>query len=150
MPEGKTSYRCNIGECDFERKTKDFTTSKWADHVVLDCRYSTAEIKNKVANAHQTKRVIQDFKLKKQASHPAASSTNSISTKRSFPSSEFMNNGNSTKQRRLGDYVDHCNSARASIIVKHITEFMVGCALPFTIVSSVFFINMVKSLNSAF
>ena len=54
------------------------------------------------------------------------------------------------KRYKVESVLDHCSPARASHINDMITQFVVGCALPFVIVNSVFFIAMVASLNAAY
>ena len=46
--------------------------------------------------------------------------------------------------------VDWCDEKRADKINESIMRFLTGCALPFTIVESIFFIEMVTELNSAY
>ena len=58
--------------------------------------------------------------------------------------------GGGGKRSKFEGVVDHCSPARAIHINDMITQFVVGCALPFLIVNSVFFIAMVVSLNSAY
>jgi hypothetical protein len=42
---------------------------------------------------------------------------------------------------------DRCDEARAKTSTAAITVFLVGCAIPFTIVESSFFIKMIETLN---
>lgn len=54
------------------------------------------------------------------------------------------------RQKTLQGYVDFCDHKRAEHINQIFSKFLVGCALPFTISGSVFFIDYVRSLNSAY
>ena len=45
---------------------------------------------------------------------------------------------------------DRCDEAQAKTITAAITVFLVGCAIPFTIVESSFFIKMIETLNSGY
>ena len=56
----------------------------------------------------------------------------------------------SKQQKRMATYGDRCDNARAEKITLAITKFLLGCALPFAIVDTVFFINMNTALNSQF
>jgi hypothetical protein len=46
--------------------------------------------------------------------------------------------------------MDFCDAARADQINKALTQFIVGCALPFAIIQTVFFIKFIASLNAAY
>ena len=52
------------------------------------------------------------------------------------------------QQKKMSTYGDRCDNVRAEKIALAITKFLLGCALPFAIVDSVFFINIITALNS--
>ena len=54
------------------------------------------------------------------------------------------------QQKKIATYGYRCDNARAEKISLAITKFLLGCALPFAIVDSVFFINKITALNSQF
>jgi len=50
----------------------------------------------------------------------------------------------------IENYMDRCNQDRADKISMKIIQFITGCALPFLVVESSFFIDMLRSLNSMY
>lgn len=141
--QGRTIWKCSIGQCDATRKTKEFTSTKWAEHVLKECQIATKEIKMRVA---------QNYKSKASGTVQNEQSMTSNSSKRSYCviEKEFScEEGRQRKQCRINEYADHCSESRAKDIIEKITAFLVGCAIPFSIVNSSFFLNMIKSLNSA-
>jgi hypothetical protein len=54
------------------------------------------------------------------------------------------------KQKTTITRVDWCDKERADVIMVKITRFIVGCALAFLIIESVFFLEMIAALNTAF
>uniref|UniRef100_A0A7S4N9E7 Uncharacterized protein n=1 Tax=Odontella aurita TaxID=265563 RepID=A0A7S4N9E7_9STRA len=60
MEDGKTRFKCASPGCTFQRETEQFTSSKWADHVVLHCKFASEERKAEVAAAHQTRAIIEN------------------------------------------------------------------------------------------
>lgn len=61
-----TVFTCRMqGYIDL-KKTKEFTTSRWAYHIAIECQFAPAHVKERVAQAYKTKRVIQfqyDFNM---------------------------------------------------------------------------------------
>lgn len=142
QPDSKRVFKCNIGQCEFRRKTKAFTASKWGQHILCSCKFATKEIKDRVGQHHKTQQTQQYFEDK----------SNSVSSKRSFCTIDTDNSyvvQHSQKQGKIQGFVDHCTEARGKVINENITKFLVGCALPFSIVNTEYFMNMVHSLNSA-
>ena len=54
------------------------------------------------------------------------------------------------KVEGVAQYLDYCTPMRAARINLAITKFIVGNAIPFNVVSSVFFVQMLHELNTAF
>jgi hypothetical protein len=57
--EGKTY--CGAPGCKHHKKNGTFQSSKWAEHVVLNCLFHNDEAKAKVAAAHQTKKIVSNY-----------------------------------------------------------------------------------------
>ena len=112
--------------------------------MVLECKGWSGDVKAKVAEAHPSERI------KRLYTPPEAS------WKRKFVSG--CDEGEKDEpakppeppEKKQQWRVDWCDDARAEAIILAITTFLVGCALPFTIVESIFFIEMITTLNSAF
>ncbi len=47
--------------CKHKKSNGTFQSSKWANHVVLQCLFHTGEVKAKVAAAQQTKKIQSDY-----------------------------------------------------------------------------------------
>lgn len=136
--KGVILYQCGMPGCSFTRRTAQFTSSKWADHFVVDCRFATEQVKENVREVHKTKRVLESDSYKN--SEPSQSSFISTHSARSEP--KF-------KKQRVIERYDYCDQHRADIIVDKINRFLVGCAIPFNVTNSFLFIDMIKALNSA-
>ena len=50
----------------------------------------------------------------------------------------------------IDSFMHHCDQAQADVISLSIIKFLAGCAMPFLVVQSNFFIGMLRSLNSAY
>ena len=65
--------------------------------------------------------------------------------------SESPHSASSGKRTKsAASFADHCDSVRAAAITFAIVQFIVGCALPFNIVNTIFFIGMIRELNAAY
>ena len=136
--QGVILYQCSMPGCDFTRRTAKFTTSKWADHLAVDCRFASEIIKDNVRQMHKTKRVLET-----ESHHDSEASRSSIISSKSEHSEPAF------KKQRIIDRFDHCDQHRADIIVDKINRFLVGCAIAFNVTNTFFFIDMIRSLNSA-
>lgn len=156
--EGRTLYICAARGCFHTRRTKDFPCAKWADHIALDCEFADNDTKLTVAKAHKTKRILLEFNFESTrhgvkrpnrttVNEDQQSRNDSHSTVRSFQS-------NGSKRQRLqstiDNHADFCDLRRAKMINDALNKLLVGCALPFNIVNSVFFIDFIKAINSAY
>lgn len=142
---GRRSFQCMMENCTFMRKTKEFTTSKWADHIALDCKFAPQDVRQRVAETHKTKRVINEY------NEQSASTRNSKKRQsaHSFGTGNQDDTSRASKQMKIDEYADKCNSERAEAIIAAITKFVVGCAIPFNVVNSPYFTEMIASLNTA-
>jgi len=125
----KRRWKCPY--CTATRETKILGASQWADHLVLHCSEAPDEVKQRVARAHRTAAI-------KRAEPPELALGAAPEAKKPKASGVFR------------AFVDHCDEKRAEVITAAIATFIVGCALPFSIVQSVFFVAMLKSLNAAY
>lgn len=155
---GATLYKCAAQGCSHQRLTKGFPTTKWADHIVLDCKFSSPHVKWTVASTHRTKRITEGFAYSgidpaRRKSEPEALQKSSAIEEHKFP--PMIQNKSEKiepvlKRRKVTPSVDFCDERRAEVAIEKMTLFLVGCALPFDIVNSTFFIDMIKSLNTSF
>jgi len=97
----------------------------------LDCKRAPLDKKNEVAAAHKTARIQREAPAER-APPPGA------------PAPKLAKAG------AFSAFVDTCDAARAEAITGAIATFIVSCALPFSIVQSVAFVAMLRSLNSAY
>jgi hypothetical protein len=160
--EGKTW--CGMLGCNFSLMAKaGLPTSKWAEHLVLKCKFASSEVRAKVAKTHQTDNIKLKYeeeapswqKNPPTASTPAPEMTASgragVGGSRKADEMDGGSVGGAPpKKAKMDDYTDKCNPGRATRITEAITKFIVGCALPFLIVESVFFISMINELNGAY
>ena len=136
--DGKTIFTCAAVGCNYKRLTKKFTSSKWADHVI-DCSFHDTTTKYNVARRHCTVKTLLYRKMCEQNTNDFNVITGSDSPPRK-----------KQKQDLITTYRDHCDSKRTEKIDESITQLIAGCALPFALVSTKFFLDMVHTMNSAY
>ena len=153
--------------------------SKWAKHLCCDCDGHSMQVRMDLAEKSQCKAVTEWLSKRKEeaadaaarrrsASAPSAAGATSRISEVAFESSlpeegpgapRLLSSvsqasvlGKRQRQTTMDTHgrMDTCNQVRANIITQELTIFLVGCALPFTIVMSVYFLRLVKALNSAY
>jgi len=67
-----------------------------------------------------------------------------------LPSPAKKTKASSYTNTTMHTYMDHCDQARADKISMLIMGFLTGCALPFLIVESTFFINLLRAMNAVY
>ena len=154
--------------CKDTKKAKtssQFQTTRWADHLIrceecpLDIRKQIAEngndklkelaasLKLHLKGINPAVAVADSFPAVATASTAAAAAAAAASVPPLQPSKKRAKV--QTTIESVGRF-DHCSKERADKINECIMTFLAGCALPFILVESVFFIRMIKSLNEAF
>ena len=165
---GADGFACAC--CNKVMLSQTFQASKWAEHLVFECKGATAAIRNEVAAAHQTDKIKDKFKpedetptWQTQPEDSVIASVSSISAGASSlaagssPAALGMAGASTAaethtgkRQKTVPSCLDRCDQDRKHLIDTKVTTFMVGCAIPFTIANSPFFIQMVGALNSAY
>ena len=155
-------HMCSMAGCGKKRKKTPYQASKWAEHLCLKCLHAPEAVKREVAKHHQTAFIklkydsnghpIGESTRQPQTGPTTAGGTPAVSQGGSAPGTDASdkNEDGVSKQQVIEEMMDRCDEVRAERITKRLTEFIVGCALPFTIVSTVFFIAFVRSLNAAY
>ena len=57
--DGKTY--CGAPGCSATKKNTKFQSSKWAEHIVLDCQEWSEEVKAEVARVHPTEKIRNSY-----------------------------------------------------------------------------------------
>ena len=158
--DGKIKVTCGLcGE--LLSHGKQLQNSKYADHIVCNCKKASKEQRNLVSSGHSTAK-IKARKLADAAAATAAAAESKESNPAVSPqlqeaaataaniAGELGGSKKGKRQAQLDSYCDKCDPARAKIILMAIVQFICGCGLAFNIVNSVFFIGMIVSLNTVF
>ena len=130
LPQG---FKCKL--CGTTKEGKAWTATLWADHIVLQCQKATPEQRAQVAHHHNTKNIRAQY-------------TPSASRPRD---SDELDDAPPAKRARGGmeGHVDTCDAARLERIHMRVARLICGCALPFRIVVSPYFIELLQECNSA-
>ena len=157
---------CNFEGCG--KRQKNDACSRWAEHFCFECKMCPSDVKNDIAKMHATKRIKNEFKpmipsymIPEPLSEVGSSGGGGGGgggepvggpgpAMGSGSGAVYQGSTASQMQKSVSEFADHCTSARAERINHAITEFLVGCALPFSIVNTIFFINMISCLNTAY
>jgi hypothetical protein len=140
-----TIYTCNRGSCGKKRVTQQWQATVWAEHICLECRGASDEDKLKVFNAHKSEKLQRLFTPRAPAWTSQQGRAGSGAEGENDVVQPLKKQKSSTIKR-----VDFCDKERADRIMEKITRFIVGCALSFLIIESVFFLDLLASLNTAF
>ncbi len=138
---------CGAHGCNHKKNNSTFQATKWANQVVLSCPFTSTAVKRVVAAAHQTDEIKAKFRLdmddSKEGDVGSSTGKRKITDVPDVPS-------NAASKARILERTDFCDGARAASITEAITQFIVSCALPFCIVNTIFFLNMITMLNAAY
>jgi hypothetical protein len=166
--DGMVLYCCKGDGCNNNKKQKagsSFQTTRWVEHVVKVCAGLDMDVKLQIAEsskAEDIKKWLEDYK-REQAMHgdphlEAGTQEQAMSqTVARGPWKRDRQETSDTNKRPCfqstldthGNF-DRCDEARAKTITAAITVFLVGCAIPFSIVESSFFLKMIESLNKGY
>ena len=130
LPQG---FKCKL--CGTTKEGKAWTATLWAEHIVLQCQKATPEQRAQVAHHHNTKNIRAQYA-------PSASRPRD---------SDELDDAPPAKRARGGmeGHVDTCDAARLERIHMRVARLICGCALPFRIVVSPYFIELLQECNSA-
>jgi hypothetical protein len=137
---------CGAEGCAHKMKHSQFQASKWADHIVIDCAFTSSAVKQIVAEAHQTDRIKTKYDPLKDTSQEADIPGSSTGKRKATDSAEVLE----ARTAKLLQRTDFCDGKRAVAITEAITKCMVGNAWSFRVVNTGFFIDMIKALNVAY
>ena len=142
---------CGAPNCPVTKKNTKFQGSKWAEQIVLECREWSEEVKAEFARDHPTEKILKYYVPQMPSwKRKCTTDTDPIVTAEDVDDAAVAGAAEesaSKQQKKMHDYGDRCDNARAEKIIGSITKFLLGCALPFAIVDSVFFIEMITALN---
>jgi hypothetical protein len=127
-------WKCAL--CGHTWKFKAFPGTKCAEHIFCDCKMASGEQRRLVGDNHKSDKIQQRKELDMHASHEML---RKVSGKRKRT--------DVTSYTDIASYTDTCTVERADKISMSITKFIAGCGLPFNIINSVFFIDMITDLN---
>ena len=130
LPQG---WKCNL--CGHPTGGKQWAASMWANHICFKCPKATPEQKDEVAKHHSTEKINAQY-------------TPSASRPRD---SDELDDAPPAKRARgsMEAHVDKCDAARAERINQKVARLLCGCRLPFSFVSSPYFIDLLHECNSA-
>jgi len=167
MENGKQIQTCKA--CGHQRKSKTIQASRWAEHLVIRCPAVPQEVKmelGKKCKQHNVRTKMEelstpqelqqstwsDFLLAYNRDHDEAIVSASPAKKKAKVSNSLADVDGviSTTSTTINIRTDYCDQARADAISLAIMSFLTGCALPFVLIESNFFISMLRSLNATY
>ncbi len=143
----KVPYDQSCCFCDYKQQAATFPSTHWATHI-FNCNAALIEVwiaigkqcKGKDLNDKLMNELVCQKHSQDIMSVPCLGRTEMIP-----PPKRCM-----VMENTLHMYSDYCNDQWAKHINMQVTHFITGCALPFLIIQSTFFIDMLQSLNSVY
>ena len=113
------------------------------------------DVKKKVAKTSKTKQVVDWLaqQMETNSDNDDDISTDNNNKRKGNNSNSFFNNTGSKKKMKqptIDSRFHKCSLERAKMITRFLTKFIVFNAIPFTIVQSESFIEMIEALNKAY
>ena len=149
--DGTVIFTCN--HCNKEWVMRKPQATKFAKHLLTceDCPLEHRKIIARSSNAKEIREIAKRENLLTDPTPIVAPVATLPNPLRPTPSVDLFDPNKKRKaeprQQSIQHFVDHCDNQRAQLINESIMAFLAGCAIPFLIVESVFFIRMIRSLN---
>ena len=150
LPDGRQRREC--GFCGLKKESKQDQASAWAKHLCIDCPGADDEFKLRVFQRHKTAEIERLFVHPAPASYGGLGAEDVSVITEGSASAAARAAPPPEKKPRLSQSmkVDWCDNARASQITKAITRYFLSCAVSFITIENVYFLAMIKELNSAY
>lgn len=136
---GRTLYCCSASGCTHKRRTKDFPSAKWADHVELDYEFADDAAQLEFAQKHKTKIIMLEFNSatvsffrKRTISEVIEDDQSCNYSNTTAKTNKSTSQNNSKCQKLMLEKVDFCDHKRAEHRNKSLSKFLVGCDLIFS------------------
>ena len=145
-------WKCKGEGCNFKKKVAhgySMPATRFVVHIVCHCKGFSMDVKKKVAKTSKTKQVVdwlaQQMETNSDNDDDYISTDNNNKRKGNNSNSFFNNNGSKKKMKQptIDSSLDKCSPERAKMITRFLTKFIVSNAIPFTIVQSESFIEMI-------
>ena len=121
-PDADGKIYCGQRGCTYFKKSRTFQASRWAEHIVLDCKHAPTDIRDQVAKEHTAMRMTAMYKplstpswMTPSESTPGAGVGGAAGATRKNPDGGDHGESsgeNPSKKARIKDHVDKCSPAR--------------------------------------